>query len=72
MVWNAWNEEEVESASGKIKSIKQPGPDKIKGGILKWLHENSICFKTLTQCLNNVIIDNEIPNDWKTPDGNDS
>ena len=65
MGWDGWKEEEVKNALSKIKSRKQPGPDKIKGEILKWFKENPICIQTLTQSLNTVITKNEVPSDWK-------
>lgn len=65
MGWDGWKEEDVKNALSKIKSRKQPGPDKIKGEILKWFKDNPTCLQTLTMCLNNVINKCEVPDDWK-------
>ena len=66
MIWEEWRQEEVKTALTKIKKGKQPGPDKIKGDIIKWLAEDSVCIETLTHCLNKVIKDNKIPESWRS------
>ena len=44
MKWVQWNEVDVSSAVKRIKNGKQPGPDLIKGEIIKWLIESKICL----------------------------
>lgn len=49
----------------RIKSGKQPGPDWIKGEIIKWLKDEPICLEELTRCLNLVVKNNKVPENWK-------
>ena len=65
MICRKWSPEEVNSATGKIKNGKQPGPDLIKGEIIKWLRDSHLCIDMLTQVLNNVVQSGEISEKWK-------
>lgn len=46
--------EKVKKNIRKMKAGKQPGPDKIKGEIYKWMAESDICIGALTSSLNGV------------------
>ena len=65
MKWVQWNEVDVSPAVKRIKNGKQPGPDLIKGEIIKWLIESKICLKFLTSAMNGVVISGAFPSGWR-------
>ena len=65
MEWARWKEIEVVRALKNIKNGKQPGPDHIKGEIMKWMADSRECLKFLTASLNEVVVSGECPNSWK-------
>ena len=65
MRWRPLTERKVAESLRRIKRGKQPGPDKIRGEILRWLGESEICLATLTTALNTVMERGMCPESWR-------
>lgn len=57
---------EVKEALRKLKNKKAPGMDNLKPELYKALVESSICVEKLTECLNRILENGEISENWKT------
>ena len=58
-------EEEIKTHLNKLKKKKAPGPDGLKSELYKIMSESSIFVKQITENMNKIIKDSDIPNDWK-------
>ena len=62
---------ELENALTNIKNNKAPGPDGIKGELLKALANNETCKLTLLKCYNDILNGSaKIPSGWKESNTN--
>ena len=66
MKFAPWSEEEVKNALKSIKNNKQPEPDGIKGEIYRWMAEEKVCLRTITDTFNQIVYTGEFPGSWKT------
>ena len=60
-----FSQAEVKEQMSKIKKGRQPGPDKLKPEIYKWVQSSEASISILTECMNGVLRDSEIPEKWK-------
>ena len=57
--------EDVKRQLNKIKCKKAPGPDGIKPDLIKALSESQICTQELATCLNNILNEEKVVENWK-------
>ena len=60
-----FEEEEVKAIIQKMRNKKAAGPDGLKGELYKALAKSDVCMKKITDCLNNIIESEEVPEEWK-------
>lgn len=65
MGWSEWSQRDVKAALSNVMSGKQPSPDHIKGEILKWMKEDSLCLGEFTHCQNHVVTNITVLESWK-------
>ena len=65
MNFKLWTEEQVEGVLRNIKNGKQPGPNRLKGEIYRWLGEQPTCVKAFTEAVNSVVVKGVFPESWK-------
>ena len=65
MNFNLVTEEQVEGALRNIRNGKQPGPDRLKGEVYKWLIKKPTCVKAFTEAVNSVVVKGVFPESWK-------
>ena len=54
----------LEGLLKKVKNKKATGPDKLKGELFKELGKSEVCLKTMVNCFNNVLKEEEAPSSW--------
>ena len=59
-------EEEFRDRLRNLRSNKAAGPNKLKAELFKELGKRQGCRGVMLRCFNNVIGDNNVPEDWKT------
>ena len=49
-----------------VKERKQPGPNKIKGEIYKWMDSSQVCVGKITEAFNGVMRGGVVAAEYKT------
>ena len=57
--------DDVKKQLKKLKSNKQPGPNKLKGEIYKWLIDSDYCLAAFVDALNEINRTGSVPEQWK-------
>ena len=60
-----FTEGEVTSHMGRMKGGKQAGLDGIRPEIYEWLCGSVKCVKLITKCMNDVLVNGNVPEHWK-------
>ena len=60
-----WNQMEVQKKLLSVKSGKQPGIDKIRGEIYKWIVSSEMCTEKITMAMNKVMEVGIVPEGWE-------
>ena len=58
-------QQEIIQSLKKLKNGKQPGPDRMKAEIYRWMIDSEICLRTLGKCFNGVLYWGTPPEYWK-------
>ena len=56
---------EVQQKLLSVKSGKQPGTDKIRGEIYKWMASSEVCTEKIRMAMNKVMEEGIVPEGWK-------
>ena len=60
-----WSQMEEQKKPLSVKSGKQPGTDKIRGEIYKWMASSEVCTEKIRLAMNNVMEEGIVPKWWK-------
>ena len=60
-----WSQIEVQKKLLSVKSGKQPGTDKIRGEIYKWMASSEVCTEKIRMAMNKVMEEGIVPKWWK-------
>lgn len=60
-----FGKEDIREQISQLKVGKQPGPDKLKPEIYKWLNQSEYCIEVITNCMNEILETGEPPAKWQ-------